>query len=215
MRGSELPVYAVSVDDDKLDPVSNQLSVSGLDELSPQDATVKLDDRPEIPPGAVVCFGCNAVITSPSGWSLEVHGVDAAEVERVSLALIQSTAAVTAAGSDVVHGDKYVIAGDAGAVGREATTAIVGGWNNFAANVSKPELIDQLRFLRSRLSVEDIDQASMAGSLANAERAIATGDGPGALAWLRKAGAGALKMAQAVGTELVTVALKRALGLDS
>jgi hypothetical protein len=142
---------------------------------------------------------------------VDVSGVNANEVERVALALLQSTSG--AAAGDVVHGDKYVVEGSALAVGNGATGLVLDRWNKFAESAPLDGLVSELALLRSRLDANDIQQAALLGAFANAEQAVRGNDGPSVLAWLRKAGKAGLKFAGEVGTSIVTEAIKAAMGL--
>ena len=181
-------------------------------ELTLDNAILGVREVRTVNKGASFCPACGLALATPDGWRLEVQGSDAAEVQRVALALLQETARVQPKG-DVVHGNKYVVEGPAGAVGDNASGSIINTWNTFVQHADQAELSRQLALLRSRLDPSELDQAAVLGAIANAEQSINAADGAGVLAWLRKAGKRGLELAQEVGVSLVTEALKAAMGL--
>jgi hypothetical protein len=191
----------------------NQPEAGPGDDVVPldlHDAVLAVDQ--EFDDGPRIVVYCQTTVQSPSGWSIDVSGVNANEVKRVALALVQSTSGAPA--GDVVHGDKYVVKGSPLAVGNGATVLALGRWNEFAESAPLDDLVRELALLRSRLDANDIQQAELIGAFANAERAVLRGnDGPSVIAWLRKAGKAGLKFAGEVGTSVVTEAIKAAMGL--
>jgi hypothetical protein len=183
--------------------------------LELHNAVLAMDDEKRsvrrMPSGTVVCPTCYTTMRTPAGWNIDVSGVDADEVKRVAIALLQETS--NASSGDVVHGDKYVVEGSAMAVGNGATGTVLSDWNTFAESADLAELTKQLAYIRSRPDVNDLEQAALVGSFAGAEQAIRSNDGASALAWFRKAGKAGLKFASDVGTAVVTEAIKAAMGL--
>jgi hypothetical protein len=143
--------------------------------LSTDDAVLALDAN-----RAATCVFCATRMKSPAGWSLQVSGVKAEEVQRVATALLQQVDNLDGDG-DVVHGDKYVVGGSALAVGPQATATLLGDWNQFAERVDVAELAGELAELRAQFAAADLEQAVIIGALACAEKAVLSGDGPGAL----------------------------------
>lgn len=86
--------------------------------LATDDAVLALGTN-----NAFTCAFCATSLRSRSGWTLQVSGVAAEEVQRVAIALLQHVGSLDADG-DVVQGDKYVVEGSALAVGPEATAGL-------------------------------------------------------------------------------------------
>jgi hypothetical protein len=88
-------------------------------------------------------------------------------------------------------------------------------WNEAGGKIDLAQLASQLATLRSALRNEptSAEQDVAIGAVAQAETAAAAKDGPGALAHLRSAGKWALGVAEKIGVDVATGAIKAALGL--
>ncbi len=118
---------------------------------------------------------------------------------------------------EITMGDKYS-AGQVGAQGPGAHAhdmTFYQIWAQSQDSIDLGTLASELTSLRKHLrgKASDPEHDAAIGAVANAEIAAQAGDGPGALAWLAKAGKWALDNASKVGVGVATAALKAALGL--
>lgn len=116
-----------------------------------------------------------------------------------------------------IMGDKYIV-GQAGTVGPQAKAHHINlnqVWENTQQNLDLSQLAEELSNLRLQLDREEteLDDHDTVGVLARAEAAAKAGDGPKALQHLARAGNWALKIAEKIGAEVATKAIKLSLGL--
>jgi hypothetical protein len=160
---------------------------------------------------------CYTSMVHPSGWSLEISGESAEDVQRVALAVLQGVGtSLPPPPSDITYGDKYVVNGDVGSVGRDPFSQILTTWNQFVAGIDPEALASELRENRQslRASADSLKADAALGALANAEEAVTQGDGSAVLAWLRRAGTRCIDLAQEIGATLAAEAIQRAIGLQ-
>jgi hypothetical protein len=118
---------------------------------------------------------------------------------------------------EVVMGDKNIVFGQAGAVGRGAHVHDINFtqiWNGLGQKVDLPRLADELQRVHRVLDSahSEPEKKLAAGAIAAAELSARQNDGPKVLEYLRMAGRWALDAAEAMGAALAIEALKVALG---
>lgn len=119
---------------------------------------------------------------------------------------------------EVIMGDKYNISGQAGAVGPGAHAHDLTFnqlWNQIQNNLDLTQLANELQKLHEVLGREAIEPAQKlaVGAVAAAEQSAREKNGPKALEYLKTAGSWALEVAEKIGVEVATGALKGALGI--
>ncbi len=115
-------------------------------------------------------------------------------------------------------GDKYDISGQVGAVGPRAHAhdlTFTQIWNQVENKLDLTALAKDLQRLHEVLERDATDPAKKlaAGAVAAAEQSARQKDGPKVIEYLKTAGTWALSVAEKIGVEVATVALKGALGL--
>jgi uncharacterized protein YjbI with pentapeptide repeats len=120
---------------------------------------------------------------------------------------------LTAIEGPVMSGDTYNISGQAGAVGPGAH-AQDNTFQQIQSGIDLPKLAEQLGRLRDTMKGEATgtrEQDKAIGAVADAEEAAVKGDGPAALRYLKGAGTWALGIAEKIGVNIATEALKKAM----
>jgi uncharacterized protein YjbI with pentapeptide repeats len=120
---------------------------------------------------------------------------------------------LTAIEGPVMSGDTYNISGQAGAVGPSAH-AQDNTFQQIQSGIDLPKLAEELGRLRGTMKGEATgtrEQDKAIGAVADAEEAAVKGDGPAALRYLKGAGTWALGIAEKIGVNVATEALKRAI----
>jgi hypothetical protein len=120
--------------------------------------------------------------------------------------------------TEVIMGDKYDISGQAGAVGPRAHAHDLTFnqiWNQVQNKLDLTQLANELQKLHEVLEREATEpsQKLAAGAVAAARQSARQKDGPKALEYLKTAGTWALGVAEKIGVDVATEALKGALGL--
>jgi uncharacterized protein YjbI with pentapeptide repeats len=135
----------------------------------------------------------------------------AAPKQQVNIGQLAAPLAVE--GVSMSKGDTYNVSGQAGAVGPGAH-AHDNAFQQVQSGIDLPKLADELGRLRAAMKGETIgtrEQDKAVGAVADAEEAAVKGDGPAALRYIKGAGTWALGVAEKIGVELVTEALKKAM----
>lgn len=118
---------------------------------------------------------------------------------------------------EVTMGDKYY-AGQVGAQGRFAHVHDMTFnqiWNQNKQQIDLNALAQELATLRNRLKqeIQSVEHDASIGTLAEAEREAKNGNGAKALEYLAKSGKWVLDVANKIGVEVATSALKTSMGL--
>jgi hypothetical protein len=119
-------------------------------------------------------------------------------------------------GNVTMSNDRYEV-GQAGAVGPGSHASNINFnqiWNKTEGKIDVEQLAGELTALRTALAGQASapDHYVAVGEVAAAEKAAATGDGPGALEHLKKAGVWVWDVATKIGIGVATAAAKSALG---
>jgi hypothetical protein len=115
-------------------------------------------------------------------------------------------------------GDKYEITGQVGAVGRQAQAqnmSFVQHWEQMSKSVDLAQLASELRKLREVMEGEATEPSHKlaVGAVAAAEESASRNDGAAMLTYLKTSGKWALNVAEKIGVDVATAALKGALGI--
>ena len=115
-------------------------------------------------------------------------------------------------------GDTYNLNGPAGAVGPQSSAHHINFyqlWDDLSSDINLPELASDLTRLKQELKEKaaDDDHYRAIAEVAEAEIAAKEGKGPKVLEHLKNAGKWTFSVAEKIGTNLATAALKTALGL--
>ena len=114
---------------------------------------------------------------------------------------------------EVVMGDKYVIEGQAGAVGPGAHAQNITfsqEWNQLRGTIDLPQLADELALLRQEMkkAATGPEQDIAVGAISAAEQAAKAGNGPKTLEYLKSTGKWALDLAEKIGLEIAPILIK-------
>jgi hypothetical protein len=125
----------------------------------------------------------------------------------------------TGSGEVINMRDRYTT-GQAGAVGPNASAQNMTFnqiWSQVESAIDLPVLAQQLGAVRlemKKAANDEPEQDLSVAEVAQAEICAKSGDGPGAIEHLRKAGAWALQIATSIGTSVAVSAIKSAIGLS-
>jgi hypothetical protein len=119
---------------------------------------------------------------------------------------------------EVVMGDQYNVSGQAGAVGPQAHAhdmTLTQVWNQLENQLDLAKLADELHQLRQAMEREASEPGHKlaAGAVAAAEQSARQKEGPQALEYLKSAGKWALGVAEKIGVNVASAAIKGALGV--